>query len=113
MKIISLTRDTLLADNAVLASNLLSRIIGLLGRKELKPKEALILTPCNSVHTFFMRFSIDVIFLDKDNKIIASISRLRPFRISKIYFRGHTVIELPSGTLEAVRVEPGDFLRIS
>lgn len=102
----------MLAENAALAKTLLKRIIGLLGRKEIKAKEALVLTPCNSVHTFFMRFPIDLIFLDKDSKVIKAISRFKPYRISKMYFRANTVIELPAGILESASLEIGDTLRV-
>ncbi|MCX5697937.1 MAG: DUF192 domain-containing protein [Candidatus Omnitrophica bacterium] len=112
MKIINLSKNTVLAENAVLADNPLSRTKGLLGRKAFLPHEALVLAPCNSIHTFFMRFSIDVIFVDRVFKVVSVIPGLKPFRLSKIYFSASRAIELPTGVIVSTRTSPGDILRI-
>ena len=112
MKVINKTRQTILAENAAIAKTPLTRMIGLLNRKAFEPGEALIIRPCNSIHTFFMRFPIDVIFVDANNRIIKTISRMRPFRISGIYLNALFTIELPAGTLDKTSAQTGDYITI-
>ncbi|MBL7152057.1 MAG: DUF192 domain-containing protein [Candidatus Omnitrophica bacterium] len=110
MKISNQTRNSVLADNATIAGSLFARMKGLLGRKELKRGEALVLAPCNSIHTFFMKFPIDIIFLDKDKRIVKIIPSLQPFRLSGIYFNAASAIELTAGLAEAQSASVGDLL---
>ncbi len=111
MKIINQSSGASLAQDVATADKPLARIIGLLNRQELLPGQGLIIGPCNSVHTFFMRFPIDVVFVDKNNKIIKAINSLRPFRATGIYFFSTLVIELPAGTLEKTGTCCGDTLK--
>jgi hypothetical protein len=110
MKIINKTKNTVLAEDVIIADTLFKRMIGLLGKKGLKQGQALILRPCNSIHTFFMQFPIDVIFVDSDNKIVKAISNMHPFRISGIYFKARSAIELPAQTIEKTSTQKGDYL---
>ncbi len=110
MKIINQTKNTILAENAVMAQTPLARMKGLLARKELKQGEALILKPCNSIHMFFMRFAIDVIFVDKNNKVVHAVISIKPFRISNIYWRSVLAIELPTGTVQSSLTSQGDTI---
>lgn len=112
MKIINLTRNTVLAEEAEMADTFFARLIGLLNRSYMKKGEALILTPSNSIHSFFMRFAIDVIFLDKSGKVIEALPSFRPFRISPVYFNCRTTIELPENTLNPSHTQPGDLIQI-
>jgi len=112
MRIINQSKNTILADEAIIAGTLLKRMIGLLGRKELKKGQALILKPCNSIHTFFMRFSIDVLFVDKENKVIKAISSKEPFRLTYMYFTACFAVELPVGTIQSSATSPGDSLTL-
>ena len=86
-----------------------ARLKGLLGRASLAAHHALLLEPCPQVHTWFMRFSIDVVFLDKQNRVVAVAENLVPWRISKLYPSARRTLELPCGTLQG-RVKPGDEL---
>ncbi len=74
-----------LATNVRVADTLFTRMKGLLGRKELPQGEALWIKPCFSVHTFFMQFPIDVLFLNKKNQVIAVVSNLTPNRLTRLY----------------------------
>lgn len=112
MKVINATKGVVLCDKAVMAHTLLARVKGLLGRVTLARGEALILMPCNSVHTFFMRFSIDVVFVSSSGKVVGIASNLVPWRLSKIYFGAHFVIEFPAGTVQSVSLSKGDILQI-
>jgi uncharacterized membrane protein (UPF0127 family) len=82
---------------------------GLLGRDFLDPAEGLILAPCAAIHTAFMRFPIDVVFLDRDGCAVRVVHRLKPWRIA-VSPRAHTVVELAAGALERQPVEVGDRL---
>ncbi|MEK6727828.1 MAG: DUF192 domain-containing protein [Candidatus Omnitrophota bacterium] len=110
MQIINNTKNTVLAENAAVADTILKRMKGLLGRKDFKEGEALILKPCNSVHTFFMSLPIDVVFVDSNNKIVKTISVMPPFRLSRIYFKASLAIELPAGTIAKTTTKSGDFI---
>ncbi|MBI4321033.1 MAG: DUF192 domain-containing protein [Chloroflexi bacterium] len=112
MKIVNVETSTTLADRAELASGLIQRAVGLLGRKHLEQGEGLIIRPCNSVHTFFMRFPIDVIFLDKQGRAIKLLPDLAPFRLSPIVFGSSLVIELPAGTIERSGTKAQDRLAL-
>ena len=95
------------------ADTLFTRMKGLLGKKELPKGEALWIKPCFSVHTFFMKFAIDVIFLNKKNQIIASVSNLSPNRMTRLYPQSFSVLELPTGTIDATNTEVGDEIEIA
>jgi uncharacterized membrane protein (UPF0127 family) len=88
-----------------------SRFIGLMGRSSLASGGGLWIEPCNSIHMFFMRFAIDVLFLDRSGRVKRVMLRLRPWRVSPIVFGARTVVELPAGTL-ADRSLQGRVLRI-
>lgn len=104
------SKNSSLASRVVIANNPLTRIVGLLGRKDFSPGEALIIKPCFQVHTFFMRFPIDILFVNRENKIIAAISDLKPFRVTAAYFNAAFVVELPVGTILSSRTAVGDNL---
>jgi hypothetical protein len=106
----NLTKNTVLAEDVIVANTYIKRMIGLLTCKQFKRGQALILRPCNQIHTLFMRFSIDVLFLNQRNKVIAAIHQLKPWRISPFYLSAHLAIELPAGTLNATHTAPGDIL---
>jgi len=110
MKIINKNKNTILAENACVANSSFKRIKGLLGKKELLSFSALIITPCNSIHTFFMRFPIDAVFVDSNHKVVKTISNMLPFRISGIYFNARSTIELPAGTIKQTSTQIGDYL---
>jgi uncharacterized protein len=112
MKIINLSKDKLLADQARLADNPIKRLVGLLNRNTLSQGEALVLSPSNCIHSFFMRFTIDVIFLDKQGKAVKILASFKPFRLSPLCFSSLTVIELPENTLQLTQTQPGDMIKI-
>lgn len=93
------------------ADNPWTRMVGLLGKQDLSAGEALLIRPCSSVHTYFMRFSLDVIFLDREYRVLKVVRNLKPFRFSGAR-RSHVVIELPAGALGGIDIEPGDQLTL-
>lgn len=90
-----------------LADSLPSRLKGLLGRAGLNPAEGIWISPCNSVHCFFMRFAIDVLYLDGNERIIAIRPNLAPWRMS-LCWKAKSVIELAAGECQRLRISPGD-----
>jgi uncharacterized membrane protein (UPF0127 family) len=112
LKIINKTKNAVLAEEAIMADRLFPRIKGLLGRKNFRQGEAIIITPCNSIHTFFMGFPIDVLFVNKNNLVVKAISAMPPGRLTPIYFNACFVIELPPGTIQSTSTSKGDTLLI-
>lgn len=102
------TRDRLLAGRTLEARSTWARLRGLLGRAELPRGEALLLAPCNSIHTFFMKFPIDVLFLDREGRIVRAIPRLAPWRATRVYLRADRVLELYVGAIEESGSREGD-----
>jgi uncharacterized membrane protein (UPF0127 family) len=112
MRIINQSKNCILAEEAVIAESFFRRCKGLLGKKALPTGQALVLRPCNSVHTFFMRFPIDVAFIGKDNKVVKIIPSIPPFRLTPIYFKAHFAIEFPAGTLGAANLKEQDEIEL-
>ena len=112
LRVVNKTRGTELGNAVRPATTFWSRLVGLLGRSGLKPGEGLYISPCSSVHTAFMRFAIDVIYIDSSNRVIKTVPVMRPFRASAAFGRDRSVLELPAGTIEASGTEPGDELAI-
>ena len=96
-------------DRCEVADGPASRARGLLGRDELRPGEGLLLRPSFSIHTFFMRFPIDAVFLDKGWSVLAVAGRLKPWRTAT-RLRARAVLELAAGEAERVGVRVGERL---
>ena len=111
-KISNLTRKTVLAERVEVADRGAKRRKGLLGRDGLGAGEALWIVPCESVHTFGMRFAIDLVYVDRKLRVRKVRSGVPPWRLSAC-FSAHSVIELASGAARASRIEPGDTLEFS
>ncbi len=113
MKIINTTRQTVIAQRASTADTFASRAVGLLNRASLDPGEALIIKPCNAIHMFFMRFAIDAIFVDKNNRVAGLLKAIKPFHLSPIFLKSSFVIEASVGTIEASKTCVGDVLEVN
>jgi hypothetical protein len=73
--------------------------------------QALVIDPCTSIHMFFMRFPIDVLYVDRENRVVRVQARIKPWRVGPLYTRGaRFVIELPAGAIEASGTQVGDHL---
>jgi hypothetical protein len=112
LRVSNVTRQTVLATCMEVADSAAKRNKGLLGRERLAPGEGLWIRPCEAVHTFWMRFPIDLIYLDRKNRIRKLVSALPPWRLSGCVW-AHSVLELPSGTIRNTRTQPGDTLDFS
>ena len=94
-----------------LADTALARMRGLLGRRGLEPGRGMLITPCPSVMTFFMRFTIDVVFLDRDQRIVGISHELRPWRVGGAR-RAFSSLELPAGSAASLGLLEGDVLAV-
>jgi len=103
------TRGTTLADRADIADTSAKRNTGLLKHSSLEPGEGLWITPCEGVHTFFMKFPIDVVFLSRDKRVLKIRPNMVRSRIS-LNLLAHSVLELPAGTLAETGTQRGDQL---
>lgn len=108
MKAYNVRNKRELSHDVQIAQNIFHRLKGLIGRDTLEFGEALWIKPCNSIHTFLMRFPIDVIFLNKNNKVIAMKENVHPNRLTRLYLRAVSVLELPAGAIEATATIVGD-----
>jgi len=105
------TRGRSLADRADIADTSAKRRTGLLKHTGLAPGEGLWIVPCEGVHTFRMKFTIDVVYLDKKRAVLKTRPNMVRSRIS-MCFRAHSVLELPAGTLDATGTVAGDQLEL-
>jgi len=110
VKILNQTRQTLLASGADFADTARARRTGLLRRSVLKPGEGLWIVPCEAVHSFGMKFAIDLVYLDR-KKIVRKVKNaMMPWRLSACV-TAHSVLELPRGTIASTATFPGDQLQ--
>lgn len=88
------------------------RLQGLIGKKALQPGEGLLLRPCSQVHTWFMKFAIDLIFLDQEGIIVQLVSAIAPGRVSPLVIKAGQVLELEAGTIMRYQLKEGEKLTI-
>ena len=111
LQAVNCTRQTVLARALEVAASGEKRRKGLLGRAALAPGEGLWIVPCESVHTFFMRFAIDLVYIDSRKRVKKVRSAVGPGRIS-FCLTAQSVIELPAGTVQRTQTQLGDSLSI-
>jgi uncharacterized membrane protein (UPF0127 family) len=112
LRVSNLTRNTVLATCMEVADSSARRNRGLLGRERLAQGEGMWILPCAAVHTFWMRFSIDLIYLNRKNRISKLVSAVPPWRLSACLW-AYSVLELPSGTIRETQTQSGDTLEFS
>jgi uncharacterized membrane protein (UPF0127 family) len=105
----NLTRGTILGDAIDLADTSAKRTTGLLKHAGLRPGEGLWILPCEGVHTFFMKFALDLVYIDKKSVVRKAVSNVPPWRLS-MCLPAHSIIELPAGTIEPSATRKGDQL---
>jgi uncharacterized protein len=107
VRVLNQTRNTILATAADVADTSAKRRTGLLKKNKLEHGEGLWISPCESVHTFFMKFAIDLVYLDKKKFVRKVRHAVPPWRLSAC-LTAHSVLELPSGTVAETGTQPGD-----
>ena len=107
LRITNVTRNTVLGDSIDVADSSAKRRTGLLKHKGLAPGEGLWIVPCESVHTFFMKFPIDLVYLGKDRKVRKVRHAVKPWRMSACW-SAHSILELPAGMAAQTGTLAGD-----
>lgn len=98
------------ANNVVIVNTFFKKLSGLIFRKKLKDKEGLVIEGCRSIHTLGMRYNIDVVFLDNQNRVIAIFQNMKPFRVTPFLKNASKVVELRSGTIKNTSLKVGDLV---
>lgn len=112
LRVMNRTRGSVLATSLDVAADGPRRRKGLLGRASLLQGEGLWIVPCESVHTFFMKFPIDLVYLDRGNRIKKVRSAVGAWRVSAC-FSAHSVLELPAGAIRGTETQKGDALEFT
>lgn len=112
LRVENLTRGQTLVRSGRVARSFWARMRGLIGSPPLAPGEGLLIIPCSSVHTHFMRFPIDVLYVDAQQRVVGIDHALAPWRLGHLYRQVRCVVELPAGTAQATSTQVGDQLRI-
>ncbi|PDW04824.1 DUF192 domain-containing protein [Candidatus Viridilinea mediisalina] len=112
LRVVNQTRGTNLAEACAEARSFVARGRGLMGHPGLAPGEGLLIDPCSSVHSFFMRFPIDVVFVDRHHRVVGLTVAMPPNRPFAGAWGARYVVELPAGTIEASATELGDQLAL-
>ncbi len=113
IRAVNRTRSTVVGERIRLADSPLTGIVGLLGERDLPPGDGLLIVPCQGVHTLGMLFAIDIVVLDGEWNVIAIRRELRPFRMTRVFWKAAAVLELRAGTVESCGTSVGDTLEFS
>jgi uncharacterized protein len=112
MTLRDITRGTAVGTRITIADTSLTRLIGLAGRRGLDSGCGLLIRPSSGIHTFGMLFSIDVLALSKDLRVLKLWHRLAPFRMTSVNLKRHSMLELPAGQISNCRMQVGDQLEL-
>ncbi len=113
VRAVNMNRGTTLGESIRVADSGLTRILGLLGERGLPDGDGLLIVPSQGVHTWGMRFPIDVAVLDNDWKVMAMRDCMGPFRMTRLFWRAAAVLELPAGLLRRTETAVGDEIKFS
>jgi uncharacterized protein len=97
--------------NIRFADNFMTRLLGYMFSPLPEGDDGILFSPAKSIHTFFMRFDLDVVFMKSNGEIVKIIRALKPWRMTWFYFKAHQVLELPAGRLPVNLIE-GDRLEV-
>jgi uncharacterized protein len=107
--LVNLSRGTVIASDVTLAKTFLARGRGLMFRSSFPVGSALVIDPCSSIHMFFMRFPIDVLYMNREETVVRVQQSIKPWRVGPLVTRGAKfVIELPEGTIARTGTQTGD-----
>jgi uncharacterized protein len=111
VRVVNRTRGVVLAEQAELANNIWTRFWGLMGRRELPPGSGLVLEPGGGIHMWFMRIPLDVIHVDKQDRVTHILRGIKPWRFGPLFVGDKFAIELPVGAAEGTTV--GDQIDVN
>ena len=103
--------QTILATKLIQADNFFLRLRGMLFRPPLEKGEAIIISPCQQIHTHFMNYALDVVFLDSDYKVCFMVNNMQPWKMTKFIKAASHVLELPTGSASMIKL--GDHIQVS
>jgi hypothetical protein len=109
----NLARNTIVADAMEVAETASQKVKGLLGREGLEEGTGLLFKGAGSLHTLFMRFPIDIIYTDKQGKVVKTAIAVRPFKLVAAPLRCYYALELPAGAIAASNTQVGDQLEFA
>ncbi len=104
------TKEELIVDEVIESHNFFSKLTGLVLRKKLRHNQGFLIKNCNSIHTIGMRYNIDVIFLDKKNKVLAIYCNMKPFRVTPFIKGAYYALEVRAGVIEKTSLKVMDFI---
>ncbi len=110
--ILNRTRNTVLGEHVSVATTAVRRMVGLLGKQRLDPGTGLLIVPSQAIHTVAMHFAIDVVFLDRNWRVVHLLRAMLPFRMTGLHWKARCVLELPSGVIGETATAVGDQLAI-
>jgi uncharacterized membrane protein (UPF0127 family) len=99
----------IICNKMIVANQIFDRMKGLMFSTEMPECDGFLIAPCNSIHTFFMLYSLDLLFLDKNFTVVKALYGFSPWRITWIYFKAHQVLEMQAGTMKK-DIKTGDKL---
>lgn len=109
----NVTKNNTVVLNLKIAKSFKERLLGLMFKKRITGNEGLLILSCSSIHTCFMRFAIDVVFMDIDHRVISIRKKMKPWRLSGFVKKAYMTLELPEGTIRRKDISLGDILIIS
>lgn len=112
MKLLSKTTNKLLVPKLEIADSMSKRMKGLLGRETLASDAGLLIYDCNNIHTFFMKFAIDLVFLNDKMEVTKTVARVRPGRMVFSMLKSAHVVELSEGFLDSNPIQLGEQLHV-
>lgn len=114
VEVVNVTRGTTIAEDVRVARSMLARGRGLMFASGLPEGSGMLIDPCGSIHMFFMRFALDVLYVDRNDRVVRAQRGIKPWRIGPLRTRGaRYVIELPVGTIDRSQSEVGDQVQIN
>lgn len=111
MILINKDYNTVISENLTVADTYFKRLKGLMFTKNLPPQNALQIIPCSEIHTFFMNYSLDVLYLDDNNSIVYLDEKLKPGKIGRYVKNAKSVIELPEGKIKEANIKVGQTVQ--
>lgn len=105
-------RNTTLIEDGRVADNSWTRLRGLIGVRHLPEGDGMLIEPCKGVHCMFMSIPIDVVYVSKEDEVVAIDTAMKPWRFGRIYRRSHYAVELPAGSVVRTKTEVGDRLEV-
>ena len=112
MKIINQTQKTFLGDQIEEAQTFSKRLFGLILSPNLKKGQGLFFPKCRSIHTWGMKYPIDVLMVDRNLKVLATFQSVKPFQVLRPRLKVRSTLELPQGTIRQSKTHTGDQLEI-